>query len=485
MKHKNIKYILVIFAASLLWSCKKELNVYPTTSEVDGNIIVDTKSAETVLNGVYYRFDDAGVDNNNVPSVLWTDPNEDFPSQLSGAAIDTYGGAIFTFTFDKTSADVDLVWIYGYGLVNAANGFLKNIAPLTKIAAATKTQMIAEAKFLRAFGDEELLLYYGQYYDPTSKFGIILRDEFVTTDNINLPRSGVAAAYTSILADLDAAIAGLPVLNTQICYANITAAKLLKARVLINRGATGDYAQVISLMDDVIKNSPFQLEPNVKDIFLTKGLSSKEVVLGIQPYPNESYKFQQNQHNVRYLVSDSLVSLLTNDPRNQWYYKPLPGYYVANANEMTKYFSGDPVPSNTFAAVQTPLSEYSYAFRLSEAYLMEAEATTLSNGDLSIAKNLLDTVMVHAGMSMTNPQYTAAYTVVNNANTPAALQLLIVKEELKNFAFENGADWFALRRLPFKTIQTIQPAIKDVTRLILPIPISELNENNVIQNPGY
>jgi hypothetical protein len=484
MKYKNIKYILAFFAVSFLWSCKKELNVYPTTSEVDGNVIVDAKSAATVLNGVYYRFDDAGVDNNNVPSVLWTDPHEDLPSQLSGAAVDSYGGAIFTFTFNKTSDNVDLIWKYGYNLVNAANGFLKNIAPVTKIPPATKKQMIAEAKFLRAFGNETLLLYYGQYYDPTSKFGIILRDEFVTAGNINLPRSSVAAAYTSILADLDTAIAGLPAMNTQIFYANVSAAKLLKARVLINRGAAGDYAQVISLMDDVIKNGPFVLEPSVKDIFLTNGFNSKEVILGIQPYPGESYKFKQNQNYTRYMVSDSLASLLTNDPRNQWYYKPIVSY-IANAKEITKYYSGDPVPNNTFAAVQTPLSEYCYAFRLSEAYLMEAEAITLSNGALSNAKNLLNTVMVHAGMSMQNPQYTAAFTVVNNANSAAALQLLIVKEELKNFAFENGADWFALRRLPFKTMQGIQPGIKDVTRLILPIPISELNENNVIQNPGY
>src|SRR5882757_9223271 len=101
MKYNNFKYILLVISSSFLWSCKKELNVYPTTSEVDGNVIVDTKSAATVLNGVYYRLDNAGVDNNNVPSVLWTDPNEAIPSQLSGALADSYGSAIFTFTFNK------------------------------------------------------------------------------------------------------------------------------------------------------------------------------------------------------------------------------------------------------------------------------------------------------------------------------------------------------------------------------------------------
>ncbi len=107
------------------------------------------------------------------------------------------------------------------------------------------------------------------------------------------------------------------------------------------------------------------------------------------------------------------------------------------------------------------------------------EAITLSSGDLATAKTLLTTVMSHAGAG---PQEMAA---VAAATTPAALQLEIVKENMRNFAYENGVDWFALRRLPFATIQQLNPYIKDPTRLIWPIPTSELSENPVFQNPGY
>jgi hypothetical protein len=69
---------------------------------------------------------------------------------------------------------------------------------------------------------------------------------------------------------------------------------------------------------------------------------------------------------------------------------------------------------------------------------------------------------------------------VNNAMTPEALQFEIVKENKRNFTYENGVDWFALRRLPLAGMQRLNPYIKDATRLILPIPISELAENNVI-----
>ncbi len=380
MKHKNIKYILAVFAASFLWSCKKELNVFPTTKEVDGNVIVDTKSASTVLNGVYYRFANSGTDVNSIPSVRWTDLNEILPSELAGSLTNSSGDdGVYSLTFNSQNYDVAAMWTYGYQLVNAANGFLKNVAPVTTIPGATKNEMIAEAKFLRAFGDEELLLYYGQYYDPSSKYGIILRDEFVTADNINLARSTVAQTYTAILADLDAAIPALPKANTTAFYTNASAAKLLEARVLINRGASGDYAKVINLTSDVIANGGFALEDSVKDIFLTKGFTSKEVILGLQPFPTETYKFTDNQYYGQFPVSNSFVSLVgPTDGRNQWVFRTdnggtVYGGYYGPINELTKYYSG-----LTATPAQTPLSETCYAFRLTEAYLLGAEAKSLS-----------------------------------------------------------------------------------------------------------
>src|SRR6185312_5215357 len=99
------------------------------------------------------------------------------------------------------------------------------------------------------------LLYYGQYYDPSSEYGIILRNEFVTAASIDLPRSSVADSYSSIVKDLDSAITFLPSENSQKYYANAWAAKLFKARVLINRGTAEDYTTVINLTKDIIANS--------------------------------------------------------------------------------------------------------------------------------------------------------------------------------------------------------------------------------------
>ncbi len=457
-------------------ACKKELNVLPTTSQVDGNVITDATSASTVLNGVYYRFAASGVDNNNVPTILWSDPNEGLPSVLAGTMVSTITGNAFgVHNYISTSPFVDRIWTYGYGLVNAANGFLKNVAPVNSIAAAKKTQMIAEAKFLRAYGDSELLLYYGQYNDISSANGILLRTEFVDVSNINLPRATVKASYDAIIADLDDAIAGLPALNTDIWYANVSAAKLLKARVLINRNAGGDMASVISLTNDVITSSSFTLESNVKDIFWSKALTSNEVILGVKPYtaPQQDYKYQNYLYFNQYYGSDSLVSLLKNDPRNTWLYQYRSSTSYGTIASFTKYYPGVfPV------TVANPITENSYAFRLTEAYLLEAEALVTSGGDQAKARTLLETVMSHAGLT--------DFSAVEAEHTNAGLQLLIAKESMKNFIGEAGQDWLALRRLPFATVKAMVPSLTAQSLLILPVPEAEITSNSkMTQNPGY
>jgi starch-binding outer membrane protein, SusD/RagB family len=463
---------IILLSVSFLSGCSKQLNVLPSTTEVDGQVIVDAKSASTALNGVYYKFADGGVDNNNVPSEFWVDVQEAVPSELSGLFENSSVNNLATHIYKPNSPETPYIWTYGYNIVNAANGFLKNIAPVTFLTSSAKQEMVAEARFLRAYANSLLLLYYGQYYNPQSTFGIILRNEFVTPGNINLPRSPVAEVYDSVFSDLDKAIAYLPNKNTQIAYANVWAAKLLKARILINRGAAGDYATVISLTNDVITNSPFILEPNVKDIFQTKALTSNEVILGVQPYPNQNYKYSSYIYYTQYQPSDTLISLFNNDPRAAWMLDSVASPY-GTVLGFTKYYPG----SYTNIAA-TPITENSYAIRLTEAYLLEAEALVASGGDMVQAKTLLKTVLSHAGIT--------DFSAVDAAASASALQLLIVKEVMKNFAGEAGQDWYAVRRLPFTTLQSIIPTIGSPDLLILPIPQAEMVANgNMKQNPNY
>lgn len=464
--------ILILFSCSFL-ACKKQLNVYPTTTEVDGAVIVDEKSASAALNGVYYNLAGGGTDYNGVPVTKWHQINEELPGLLSGMLSNPYGGGLDEHTYNAKSYKVDNVWNYGYAIVNAANGFLKNVASVTTIASDSKSRMIAEAKFLRAFANTELLLYYGQYFDTTSVYGIILRDEFVRPDNLYLSRSSVGQAYGSILNDLSDAIPHLPLTNTQIWYANVWAAKLLKARVLMNRGFMTDYAQVISLTQDIITNGPFTLETNAKDIFLSKGLTSNEIILGITPFAKQSEKWKSYIFYDDFGPNAFMQGLFNGDPRAAWNIQTVNTAYGGGMIALTKYYPGS---ATDIAAA--PVTENGYAFRLTEAYLLEAEALVASGGSMDDAKTLLKTIMGHAGI--------ADFSAVDAAATPGGLQLLIIEEEMKNFVAEAGQDWFAVRHLPFTTLQSLLPSVRNKSLLILPIPYSEMKTNPAVkQNPDY
>lgn len=470
------KIFFFLGLAAVTASCNKQLNILPTTQEVDGNIISDLQGATTALNGVYYRFAASKPDNNSVPSTQWVDVNEGFPADLSGMFTYPYGGVdLNTHTYNPMSYEMQTMWSYGYDLVNAANGFLKNIAPVNNLGDSTKTEMTAEAKFLRAYGNSYLLLYFGQYYDPTSPYGIILRNEFVTTSNMNLPRSPVGQCYDSILADIHFAEANLPSMNTDNTGANKWAAELLEARLLINQQTSDAYAKVISLTSDIIANSPFSLEQNTEDIFHTKTLSSNEVMLGIQPYtsPAQTYKYSDYLYYNQYILSDSGVAAFQGDPRQSWtYFEFLSPYGYGNLAAPIKYYPGD-----TLNLAPNIIDEYSYAFRLSEAYLLQAEAISASGGDPATARTLLETVQGHAGIT----DFTA-----DNAASGSDLTLLIIREEMKNFLAEAGQDWYAVRRLPFATLQQLIPTMATKDLLIMPIPQPEMQTNGQIkQNPSY
>ena len=476
---RYFKYISLFSIAILLYSCKKELNVLPTTAIVDGNLITDSTSARTALNGVYYRFANGGVDGNNVPVSKWCDIMEILPSELAGTVASSGGDDnIFSYVFNSTSFPFQNLWTYNSSIVNAANGFLKNINSVSSVTATAKKQMIAEAKFLRAFANAAQLLSFGQYNDTTSKYGIIIRNEFVNTNTLTLPRSTVAESYASILQDLDESIEGLPAKNSSIIYANKTAAKILKARVLINRGSSVDLSNVISLVDDIISSTPFSLESSSKDIFLKNGLSSNEVVLGIQPYDNQYYKFYYYQDNGRYSANKNYTTIFNNDPRLNWYFKDdqestVIGGYIGGIMELTKYYNG-PIPG----AQKTTNSEISYAFRLSEAYLYKAEALASLQQNMATAKSILSTILTNAGFT--------DLSWVDNIQDYSTLRFEVLKEECKNFMLENAIDWYAMRRMTKDQRAIMQPNLKTDVMLIGPIPNAEITSNkNMIQNPGY
>ncbi|SMD17213.1 RagB/SusD family nutrient uptake outer membrane protein [Pedobacter nyackensis] len=463
---KNLIIAVTFTAAvSVLVSCKKELNALPAQAKVEGNAIVDQKSAQVALNGVYLRFAEGG-DDRGTPSILWARSHEAPPSVLAGNHRQSNGVTPFEENSQITASDYSAgnIWSNAYSLVNAANGVIDqiNVLPESKFSGSRRAEILAEARLLRAYGHYNLLRYFAQFYDLNSSLGVMLRLEFVSTNNIAKKRNTVKESYDAILSDLDDAIAHAPISSVNY-YGNQWVAKAFKARVLMLRGSAGDYAQVVSLTQDIIQHSPYVLEGNLRDIFSTKGLGSKEVMLGLVPKPGQVSKSDTYffRNSAQFLATAYFKSLMTGDPRGSW----VIGTVGTSLDGIAKYMG--------------PKVEESYALRLTEVYLLQAEGIIRSGGSLSDARALLKNIMAHAGV--TN------FTAVDNATTPDQLLLEVHKETVRNLSFEDGQDWTSLLRLPLATVLQIKPAITDKNHFILPIPAVEFEKNPTIgeQNPGY
>ncbi|MDF2188497.1 RagB/SusD family nutrient uptake outer membrane protein [Paraflavitalea sp. CAU 1676] len=470
MKLRKLPILLTIAVALLVQtSCKKQLNALPSQAIVDGNVVVDQKSAEIALNGAYYRFAKATT----VLSVLstgWSFPHEIIPAMMAGSM--QYGfGAVYYQTHRFTPTQTG-DWGYAYAVLNAANGTIAGVEALPdgSFIGARKKEILAEARFLRAYAHFFLLSYFGEWHTPDSKFGVLLRKEPLTFKNGSAgARSTVKESYDFIMEDIDYAIANGPE-NRPVHYANKAAAQALKLRVLMSRGQTADYKELINVANALIGNNNYALEANLKDLFLTKGLTSKEVILGIAPYPNQrtrkmNYEFIQSSV---FLATSYFKNLLANDPRATWMLRvPPPG---------TMSFLKDSLYIGKYTG---PKYEDAYVFRLTEVYLQKAEAIVRSGGSLVDARNILKEVMGHAGV--TN------FTAVDNANTAPDLLYQLYLEYVRNLAAEDGIEWFALLRLPFETVKALRPTITSKEQYILPVPATEfqLNPGFGDQNPGY
>lgn len=468
--------ILLFSLVTVQVACDKQLSAPPANARVEGTAITDQKTAQIALNGVYYRF--ANITSNNITD--WKS------HQVAGGMLTGMLGYGFGSLPDESndlangSSFGSLIWTESYLLLNAANGVIQGIQSVADNAFTgnKKNELLSESRFLRAYAHFKLLTHFGEWYKLNSAYGVLLRDQLSTLSNISKARSNVADSYKFILDDLDFAITNGPATNSNY-YATKWAAMALKMRVLIGRGQSADYAEVINLGNNIIQQGGYILENNLKDLFYVKGLSSKEVILGVKPQANQEafyYILSRSYYpaaSSMYVAKKTFKDLLQNDPRAAWMVGPATPYqaYSPNTNYFTKYIA--------YGGATSQLTETSYAIRLTEVYLLQAEAIIRSGGSLATARTLIKTVMGKAGVT--------DFSAVDNAATVDQLLLQNYYEVARNMTGEDAIEYLTLLRLPFETVKQLKPTIINQIQYIYPVPLTEFQANPVFgdQNPGY
>lgn len=448
------KYSLILAAALGLLTfsgCEDKLDLSPTTSVDADGAVIDFATLSRAALGAYSALQ-----------------STDYYGQRYLLYQGLYADNIVfsgTFTTDRevASRDIDAsnlqiasTWSSIYTVINRANIVLRQAEELDNISQEQRDLIQGQMYFLRALA----------HFDLARVFGGVPVSLTPTTDLDEIgfdPRATQEQVYDAVISDLRQAetlLADMNMSNPE--TANTWAAKALLARVYLQRG---NNAQAATYANDVIENSPYELEQNFGEIFSNEGNS--ETIFEVD--------FNINDQNALGSASDPTT--------------PGQKFYVsADAYGALEQFGGERFEETTLVAgTRNRLIKYDDivnnaddvpVIRLAEMYLIRAEANARQGSLTGLASaqviSDINTIRTRAGLS-------PVLTLTNQA----ALNEILLQRRVE-FVGE-GLRFLDLLRynLTCEELNFCEDE-GNAFRNLWPIPLQQLEVNpNLTQNPGY
>ncbi|MBO9570845.1 MAG: RagB/SusD family nutrient uptake outer membrane protein [Chitinophagaceae bacterium] len=501
--YKKVRPILNIILISLAiilpqLGCKKLVEIGPPTqSIVESSVFTSDYTAIAVLTDIYAYMSRSGVftGSGGIPVI----------TGLSSDELVLHGGitnARFIAHYQNdlrqergltvTNAGAEY-WSIFYNYVYKCNAAIEglNSENAASLIPAVRKQLTGEAYFLRSF----------LYFNLVNIFGEVpLATSTDYTINLLLPKSSTKEIYRLIIEDLkksqqllsnnylstdlissstervrptkwvaDALLARVYLYNEEYANSEIEASKILNNTPLFGLG---------SLTSIFLKNSQeaiWQLQPT--NLYF----NTEDARTFVIPPTGPSNTSSASPANPVYLSDQLLSSFEANDQR------AVPGNYIdstiykvsATVTD-TVYYPYKYKKNTRDTSIKTiaSISEYLMVFRLTEQFLIRAEARAKQN-NISGAQADLNAIRKRAGLG----------------NTPAAdkeslLYAILHERQVELFA-EWGHRWFDLKRTgQINSVMNIATPLKggswETTDQLYPIPIDDiLKSPNLVQNPGY
>ena len=400
--------------------------------------------------------------------------------------------------FSSSTSSSNVAWKSPYIVIGRANriiaaaegGALSDAAE----AKATIDQYAAEAKVLRALAHFDLVRIYGKPYteDQGASLGVPLVTG-VLESNAKPARSTVAEVYTQVVKDLTEAISSNALATeTEPGYVSVWGAKAILSRVYLNMG---DYANALSVAEDIIKNSGAALwtrdqyfkawdasTPNESEFLFRLNVAGSTDNNDLNGIGN----LQQRDGYKEMVATKKFVDMLTSDPkdvRNDMFLPATAPKEVATYGTNKVFLNklrgqGDNLRNVTIVPI----------IRLSEVYLTAAECAFRKNDKTKAVEYLNDLVK-----NRTTTE--ASLATVDNIT----LERILI-ERRKELIGEGQRYFDALRNNETITRYTseadkgwhktlskeAQSFNRDYFKAIAAIPQAEINANpNIKQNTGY
>lgn len=499
MKNKFIYISLFAIGTICFVSCKKSfLDVSPRGEFLESNYYQTPAQA---LTGLVAAYDPLGAEAGSSDNT-YIDPL----GGLNSAADECYAGGggptdmVFwqvwnNYTLTPAVGPQAGYWDRNYTGVYRANLILQKIsAGVPGLSSSVQARYIAEAKWLRA--------YY--YFWLVRLFkNVPLFTAAIPTDQIyKVKQASPDSVYAQIEKDLKEAIPNLPVtvaasengrvtkgagyalLGKVIIYENNASRMLEAANDLEQVNSSGIYSLLANYADNFNPDKKFNSE-SIFEIVHTNAQTAGwgnwpgfEGNVYVQMTGPRSYSgpIYNSGWSFNPIIS-SFAAQLYGDPR---YNATVADIDSITAATGTTYLPGY---QNTgkFLNKYAPLKRYTptagdgalnypndyVEIRLADTYLLEAEALVRGNGDMAKAQMYLDKVRARVGLP----------------SVPATLDNIYNERKLE-LATE-GHRWFDLVRTGKAASVLASKGFKAGVNEVLPIPLAEMNNTQLKQNPGY
>ncbi|MFH7018606.1 RagB/SusD family nutrient uptake outer membrane protein [Flavobacterium sp. FlaQc-47] len=456
-KFQMILSALILF--SIFLSCDNFIDVELPNSQLTANSVYEDKTtANAAMTQVYAKMRDSGLFTGyafGLSNLMgnYTDELAFYGNPQEGTT-DFYNGIVL-----PSNSSIKSLWNNSYNQIYGANAILEGVANSANLLSTDRDQLKGEALFTRA-----LIHFY-----LANLFGSI--PYIRTTDyqkNSMISKEPANAVYGNCIEDLNLAVALLPgtYKSPDRTRPNKFSARALLSRVYLY---TQQWDEASNEASAVLNNTAlYSVESNLNKTFL------KESTATIWQFsPNTATGNSLEAQTFVFTVGPPPLSALTTTLVNTFTTadkRKLSWIASVTKEGATWYYS-----SKYKSKITSASTEYSVLLRLSEMYLIRAEARAHA-GDLIGSKEDLNVIRNTAGLLNT--------TAISQSEILEA----ILKERQLEFFCEFGHRFFDLKR--FNALDTALPSVKpgwSSYKAQLPLPESELllNKNLIPQNTGY
>lgn len=360
----------------------------------------------------------------------------------------------------------NMFWKPAYSHIYMTNAAIEGLRASGTLSNSIKKQLEGEARFLRAFSYFYLVNLFGDVPLAT------------TTDfekNSLLSRSPSSEVYKQIIEDLKDAesmlISDYSPSNEQRIRAGKWAAVALLARAYLY---SGDWKNAEIKADEVIQNSSsFSLQNDLNTVFKK---NSRETILQLETIDVSPYTTYEGNNLVPATQGNSPYYILSNPLLDAFEPGDKRRIDWLDSTNISGSFYYYPYKYKENEGVAGQVDEYYILLRLSEQYLIRAEARAKQN-NLNGAIEDLNIIRHRAGL----------LDLSYNLNQDGVFSA-IAQENRIEFFTEWGHRWFDLKRTgqATKILGAIKGSNWQPEDQLLPIPLSELQKApNLQQNPKY